>query len=94
MLAEGCLGCNPLALGKVLDYYGLEYSRIKLDDMKKEGTYIISFWNEKPWKNGLHTVAVSYKGNTYTTYNLGGISTQNPNEYIHQGYFICGYKVG
>ena len=94
MLIEGYFGCNPLALGKVLDFYGIDNSSIQLSDMNLPGIYIISFWNEEPLKNGLHTVAVSYDGNTYTTYNLGGVSTQNPNEYIHQGYFICGYKVG
>ena len=38
------------------------HTRIRLDEMDKPGTYIISFWNDKPLANGLHTVAVSYNG--------------------------------
>ena len=45
------------------------HTRIRLDEMDKSGTYIISFWNDKPLANGLHTVAVSYNGSSYRTYN-------------------------
>ena len=34
------------------------HTRIRLDEMDKPGTYIISFWNDKPLANGLHTVAI------------------------------------
>ena len=47
------------------------HTRIRLDEMDKPGTYIISFWNDKPLANGLHTVAVSYNGSSYRTYNIG-----------------------
>ena len=40
------------------------HTRIRLDEMDKPGTYIISFWNDKPLANGLHTVAVSYNGSS------------------------------
>ena len=49
------------------------HTRIRLDEMDKPGTYIISFWNDKPLANGLHTVAVSYNGSSYRTYNIGDV---------------------
>ena len=63
--------------------------------MTKQGVYIISFWNDNaPW-NGLHTVAVSYDGTTYTTYNLNGNGSESfvsPEFYARL--YICGYYLG
>ena len=94
MIGYGALGSNPYAIGRVLKKEGIAYSRVGLNEMTKSGTYIISFWNEgAPWK-GLHTVAVSYDGSTYTAHNLGG----NGEEYSislsdYQSRYICGYYV-
>ncbi len=95
MIGYGCFGSNPFAIGRVLNKEGIEYSRIGLDDMAQEGTYIITFWNENaPW-GGIHTVAVHYDGTTYITYNLGcngNISTEAPSIYAKN--YICGYYLG
>ena len=92
MIGFGALGSNPYAIGRVLDNEGIGYSRVGLDDITQEGTYIISFWNDNAPCNGLHTVAVSYDGANYTTYNLygrGNTSTKSP--YIYANNYICGY---
>ena len=72
------------------------HTRIRLDEMDKPGTYIISFWNDKPLTEGLHTVAVSYDGTGYTTYNRygdGKLNYQAPASYARNSY-ICGYYLG
>ena len=92
MIGDGYFGSNPYAIGKVLSNEGISYSRVGLSGMTEPGTYIISFWNDEPLKNGLHTVAVSYDGSVYTAYNLkgyGGIENINLSDYKRK--FICGY---
>ncbi|CDM67736.1 Hypothetical protein CM240_0571 [Clostridium bornimense] len=63
--------------------------------MAESGTYIISFWNGRPYMSSLHTVAVDYNGISYATYNLkgwGNISYAEPSEYANN--YICGYYLG
>ena len=75
----------------------ISYTRVGLNDMTKQGVYIISFWNENPLSNGLHTVAVSYDGKTYTTYNYSGYGDllfEDPVEYATVCRFECGYYLG
>ena len=96
MLAGGFFGSNPFAIGRVLRSEGIDYSQVNdVGEMTATGTYIISFWNSgAPW-NGLHTVAVGYDGDTYTTYNLNGYGNEShllPTEYANN--FICGYYLG
>ena len=96
MLAGGFFGSNPFAIGRVLHSEGIDYSQVNdVGEMTATGTYIISFWNSgAPW-NGLHTVAVGYDGDTYTTYNLNGYGNEShllPTEYANN--FICGYYLG
>ena len=95
MMAFGYLGSDPLRIGTVLRNEGIQYTRIRLDEMDKPGTYIISFWNDKPLTEGLHTVAVSYDGSQYTTYNkkgYGDLYFKEPSTYASR--FICGYYLG
>ena len=90
MMACGVLGSNPYSIGKVLSRSGIEYSMVGLDEMTSPGIYIISYWNEgAPW-NGLHTVAISYDGTSYTTYNYNG-STSNSSPSSYAKNYICGY---
>ncbi len=92
MIGFGTFGSNPYAIGDVLSKEGIDYSNVGLSRMTEPGTYIISFWNNNaPW-NGLHTVAVSYNGTTYTAYNLYGngiVSEIDLSDYSKR--FICGY---
>ena len=64
------------------------HTRIRLDEMDKPGTYIISFWNTPQ----IHTVAVSYDGGSYTTYNFKGYEEVPPSNYASR--YICGYYLG
>jgi hypothetical protein len=90
MIGYGYLGSNPLEIGSVLSIEGMDYSRVGLNEMTESGTYIISFLNENPLENGLHTVAVSYDGTTYSAYNLNGGKKQiELDDYSKR--FICGY---
>ena len=92
MVLLGAWGSNPYAIGRLLKKEGVACRRVGLAELNRPGRYIISFWNKnKPW-HGLHTVALSYNGKTYTTYNLkgrGAVSSQNPHEYASD--YICGY---
>ena len=88
----GLCGSNPYSIGSVLEKEDISYTGVGLNDMTKQGVYIISFWNENPLSNGLHTVAVSYDGTYYTAYNL----YCNGDEYHislsdYSTSFICGY---
>ena len=92
MIGLGYFGSNPYAIGKVLKSEGVDYSRVSLSEMKKAGTYIISFWNDNvPW-GGLHTVAVSYDGSAYNLYCDGSEYTIDLESYNSR--FICGYYIG
>ena len=95
MIGDGYFGSNPLLIGRVLNSQGIYNNKVKLDEMTSAGVYIISFWNDGAPCNGLHTVAVSYDGATYTTYNLKGrgeTSNLNPADYANN--YICGYYLG
>lgn len=94
MVLLGAWGSNPYAIGRLLKKEGIACRRISLTELNRGGLYIISFWNRnKPW-HGLHTVALSYDGKIYTTYNLNGggtVSNRNPQEYASD--YICGYSL-
>ena len=95
MIGDGYFGTNPYAIGNVLERYGIEYTNVNLSDMAQEGIYIISYWNPGIPFNGLHTVAVSFDGTTYTTYNYSGYGELyygNPADYAR--FYICGYYLG
>ena len=95
MIGFGGLGSNPLAIGRVLNKEGIKYSRVGLNDMTEQGVYIMSFWNENPPWNGLHTVAVSYNGINYIAYNLNGNNIEyNISLSDYSKRFICGYYLG
>ena len=87
-------GSNPFIIGKVLRHSMLNYRNVSLEEMNTQGYYTISFWNNGNITDGLHTVAVYFDGNVYSTYNLygdGQVYYMNPSEYAY-GY-ICGYYI-
>ena len=91
----GYLGSNPYSIGRVLSNSGIKYSRVGLNEMTKDGVYIISYWNGTPCMSSLHTVAVEYNGISYFTYNLSGwgdVSSDDPSTYASK--YICGYYLG
>ena len=84
----GIFGSWPSKIGKVLQNEGIGYTTVRLDEMDKPGTYIISFWNGPQ----IHTVAVSNSGEGYTTYNFYGNENNLPANYAYN--YICGYYLG
>ena len=84
-MGAGYLGCNPYAIGSVLNDFGYEYESTKdikeINNLINGGNvFIISFWNDEKWINrlnpfgnasGLHTVAFKKNSdNTFTAWNL------------------------
>jgi len=89
----GLLGSNQYEIGKVLDYYNISYSKTAINYMVEEGTYIVSYVNEKAY-TGIHTIAVTYDGQGYTAYNYyeNDKGPFYPSEFITRS--ICVYYVG
>jgi|GEM_PF-1695783 len=96
MIFGGFFGSNVYRIGKVLRYYGITYRRFfRKKKLAVPGLYIISYWNEKPLKNGIHTVTVKNDGKNYFTYNLhghGAVSREDPAVFGKR--FIVGYRIG
>ena len=96
MIFSGFFGSNVFRIGRVLKKEGIPFKRIfRKRRLKFPGLYIVSFWNEKPLKNGIHTVAVRYDNVKYETYNLWGngrVSEESPLSYGKR--FIIGYRLG
>lgn len=91
----GVFGSYPHAIGQVLRKNHMSYSMVSLDEMTKEGVYIISYWTGATLGSSIHTVAISYDGSGYITYNYDGFgqtSVENPKTYASN--FICGYYLG
>ena len=95
MIFGGFFGSNVLKIGRVLKRYGIKYKRFfRKRRLDAPGLYIISFWNEKPLKNGLHTVTLEVGEAGYRTYNLygnGSVSFADPKVYAKR--FIVGYRI-
>ena len=91
MLACGAFGSDPFSIGYVLQNEGIAYTRVRLDALDKPGTYIISFWTGQ-----IHTVAMTYDGSNYATYNRSTYASEaesgDPHEYASR--YICGYYLG
>lgn len=87
----GIFGSWPSKIGKVLQNEGIGYTTVRLDEMDKPGTYIISFWNGQ-----IHTVAVSYDGSKYTSYNRSTRATgpEDESPYLYAQNYIYGYYLG
>lgn len=95
MIGFGCFGSNPYSIGNVLKNEGISYSRVDINGMNKPGIYIISFWNDNPLQNGLHTVAINYDGSNYTAYNFASEYDGDPVSLSYfKNRFICAYYVG
>lgn len=95
MIGFGILGSNPYSIGKVLENERISYSRVGINGMNKPGVYIISFWNDNPLQNGLHTVAINYDGSNYTAYNFASEYDGDPVSLSYfKNRFICAYYVG
>ena len=96
MIFGGFFGSNVLKIGRILKHYGIPYKRFfRKKRLKDKGLFIISFWNDKPLKNGLHTVALESGKKEYKTYNLygdGSVSGADPAKYAKR--FIVGYYLG
>lgn len=94
MIGHGVFGSNPYAIGRVLKAEGIEYSKVRLNDITREGTYIISFWNDNAFWKGLHTVAVRCKGRAFIAYNLRGDGKPCPITLsAYSKSYICGYRI-
>lgn len=92
MIGFGLIGSDVFAIGRVLKREGIGHTRIGLDGMTRPGVYIISYWTGRPLLSTLHTVAVSYDGDGWTTYNKAGhgaVSNMPPSDYA--AHFVCGY---
>ena len=89
---SGLFGSDPLKIGRVLTKSGITYSRVSANEMTKPGIYIVSYWNDNAPFNGLHTIAVTYDGSKYTTYNKHN-GYFNPYDYDNSSYII-GYYLG
>ena len=89
---RGFFGTLPWKLGKVLKREGVAAKRVKFRELAADGVYIVSFWNKKPWKNGLHTVAAVQKGGSFTLFNWGGTTvwTEEERGKMKRRY-VCGY---
>ena len=93
MWLYGHFGSKPWVIGEVLDSYGISYSSVEIDEMTEAGTYIFSYWNEKWWKYGLHTVAIRYDGNEHMAYNYHHVYREIDISKHSKG-FICCYYLG
>ena len=87
----GIFGSWPSKIGKVLQNEGIGYTTVRLDEMDKPGTYIISFWNGQ-----IHTVAVSYDGTEYISYNQTTFATgpEYKSPFTYAQNYIFGYYLG
>lgn len=95
MIFRGFFGSNVYKIKRVLRALDIPFEKVKRKGLGRPGVYIVSFWNEKPLKNGIHTVALTYDGEKYTTYNLhgnGAASGEDPRDYAKR--FIVGYYLG
>ena len=91
----GHFGGNPYSIGRVLKGMGLEYERVKPDDMGRDGAYIVSFWNGRN-DPSLHTVFCVREQGKLKGYNIYANDTR-PRPFDiekYRGLFISGYYLG
>ncbi len=98
MLIHGKYGTTSSSIGRTLRQYEIPYKQIHgIDEMTKEGMYIISSWNDPDtYFEGRHTVAIEYNGTDYIVYNPHNLAYKPEDIDITklQDTFICGYYVG
>ena len=63
----GFFGCNAYSLGKALEYFGAESTRVSSADDAK--AFIITFWTKRPFLSTIHTVFCVREGNAIKVYN-------------------------
>ena len=91
---KGFFGTLPWKLGRVLANEGVPFEKVRFRECVSDGVYILSFWNKKPWKNGLHTVAATRNGGTFTLYNWSGTTVRNDEAFRKmKRRFVCGHKI-
>lgn len=94
-LLLGWWGSNVYKTHKAIRASGLECEKVRPEDIKNDGIYVVSFWNRKPPLNGIHTVALEIKAGKTTVYNLYSnrpISNKTVAEFAGKR-FIRGYKI-
>jgi len=70
LLRFGKWGTNPMWLPEFASVYGIKLEKIKKEVPSEEGIYILSFWNDKRVKSGVHTACIQIIGDTAVAYNL------------------------
>ncbi|MDR3262858.1 MAG: hypothetical protein LBT30_00935 [Clostridiales bacterium] len=95
-------GSNPLRLGRYFDGQEIRYAKYfsmkSLQDAANaydDCNIIISYWNNNPPWNGLHTIAVKKTDELYCAYNkYSVILTGSSLKDFSTDYFIIGYIIG
>lgn len=91
---RGFFGTLPWKLGKVLASENIPYKKVSFRELGADGVYILSFWNKKPWKNGLHTVAAKRENGAFTLYNWSGATVWSDEAFRKmKRRFVCGYEI-
>ena len=65
----GFFGGNPYSIGRVLRYFGIKSCAVRHEELDRDGSYILSFWNGAE-KLSLHTVFFRVINGTAEAYNL------------------------
>ena len=68
LMRKGKWGTNPFSLERLCPNDGVSFQRIKKQP-SEPGIYIISFWNSRRLKNGVHTICVQIDEEDIKTYN-------------------------
>ncbi len=70
LMRFGKWGTNPLWLPPFASKYGIGLEKLDRILPEKQGIYILSFWNDRKVKSGVHTACIQIVGDTVVTYNL------------------------
>ena len=62
----GIFGCNPLKIGKTLDFFKIEYKKVPSESTT---AFIISFWTGTPFMSSIHTVFCEMQKGRIKAYN-------------------------
>lgn len=62
----GIFGCNPLKIGKALDFFKIEYEKSLSENTS---AFILSFWTGTPFMSSIHTVFCERENGIIKVYN-------------------------